>query len=163
MTFAKLFFSVAVILFFQSCYTPQEKARNYNNEMVLVLNEAGLIMQQLDESLLNQTDIKSRFEKANEKVDSCKMAITEIGLYEKDTTLVYPAKRILDTYSKLLSKQYSDLVKFHTLPASEISFELVDSTRVLRMEIQNESTFVQRDFENAQQSFADRYFLRLIE
>jgi hypothetical protein len=163
MSNANLFFSFVLVLVFLSCDTPQERARNYNNEIVLVLTEAGLVMQQLDESLLNQIEINNRFEGAKKKVDSCQKVLNEIGLYEKDTTLVYPANRVIEVYQKLLSTQYRDLVQFHTLPSSDITFDLVDSTRVLRMEIQNESTFVQRDFENAQQSFADRYTLKLVE
>lgn len=163
MSNANVFFSLVLTLVFLSCDTPQERARNYNNEIVLVLTEAGLVMQQLDESLLNQIEINNRFEGAKNKVDSCQEVLNEIGLYEKDTTLVYPARRVIEVYHKLLATQYRDLVQFHTLPSSDITFDLVDSTRVLRMEIQNESTFVQRDFENAQQSFADRYVLKLVE
>jgi hypothetical protein len=163
MSKANLFFSLVLTLVFLACDTPQERARNYNNEIVLVLTEAGLVMQQLDESLLNQIEINNRFEGAKKKVDSCKKVLAEIGLYEKDTTLVNPAKRVIEVYHELLATQYRDLVQFHTLPSSDITFDLVDSTRVLRMEIQNESTFVQRDFENAQQSFADRYVLKLVE
>ncbi len=163
MSKANLFFSLVLTLVFLACDTPQERARNYNNEIVLVLTEAGLVMQQLDESLLNQIEINNRFEGAKKKVDSCQEVLNEIGLYEKDTTLVYPARRVIEVYHKLLATQYRDLVQFHTLPSSDITFDLVDSTRVLRMEIQNESTFVQRDFENAQQSFADRYVLKLVE
>jgi len=154
---------IVVVVSLFSCATPQEKARNYNNEVVLILTEAGVAMNRLDEALLNQNSVNMYFDQAKKKADSCLFALNEIGLYEEDTTLIHPAKRIINIYNKLLSRQYVDLVQFHTLPAEKITFDVVDSTRVLRMEIQNESTFVQRDFENAQQSFADRYTLKLVE
>ena len=47
MSNANLFFSFVLVLVLLGCDTPQEKARNYNNEIVLVLTEEGLVMQQL--------------------------------------------------------------------------------------------------------------------
>jgi hypothetical protein len=84
-----------------------------------------------------------------------------LGAYKGDTLLVNPAKRVLQVYDQLLNHEYNTLRAFHLLPASEVTFSVTDSCKVLRMFVQNESTFAQQDFENAQQSFADRYHLDL--
>jgi hypothetical protein len=155
--------SIGIWLVFSGCETQQEKVRDYNNKIVLVLTDAGLRMQKLDEALFQNSRISEQYQLAKQKADSCSSALNEIGLYNKDTTLINPAKKVIDTYQDLLKNEYQTLVQFHTSPQNEVTFEWVDSTRVLRMNVQNKSTFVQLDFENAQQSFADRYLLHLIE
>jgi hypothetical protein len=157
-----LFFSVCVSLLL-ACSSPEEKARDYNNQIVEALTDASLSVEKFESSLVNQKDIQASYDDAKKHVQTNFERLNGMGDYHGDTLLFNPAKRVLQVYDKLLNNEYNTLRAFHLLPAHEITFAITDSCKVLRMFVQNEATFVQQDFENAQQSFADRYHLELTD
>ena len=153
-----LFASASVLV---ACASPEEKARDYNNQVVDAVTDASLSIEKFESSLVQLKDIQSSYDDAKKHLQTNAEVLNGLGDYNGDTLLVNPAKRVLQVYDQLLNHEYNSLRQFHLLPANEVTFAVTDSCKVLRMFVQNESTFVQQDFENAQQSFADRYNLLL--
>ena len=167
MTGAIFFYSrmagIALLLSFVSCATDQEKARDYNNKITIELETCGVAIFQMEEQLGQPKNLNEFYTKAESTLNTAKENLTEIGNFKEDTLLVNPALRTVGKFQEILSTYYKPLCNLHQLPPDQISFETTDSCRVLRMFIQNESVFTQQDFENAQQSFADKYKLDLTE
>jgi hypothetical protein len=167
MTGAHNFYSriagIALLLSFVSCSTDQEKAREYNNKITVELETCGIAIFQLEEQLGQPKNLNEFYTKAESTLNTAKENLTEIGNFKEDTLLVNPALRTVGKFQEILSTYYKPLCNLHQLPQEQISFATTDSCRVLRMFIQNESVFTQQDFENAQQSFADKYKLDLTE
>jgi hypothetical protein len=167
MTGAHNFYSriagIALLLSFVSCSTDQEKAREYNNKITVELETCGVAIFQLEEHLGQPQNLNEFYTKAESTLNTAKENLTEIGNFKEDTLLVNPALRTVGKFQEILSTYYKPLCNLHQLPQEQISFATTDSCRVLRMFIQNESVFTQQDFENAQQSFADKYKLDLTE
>jgi len=159
--FLYILFYTACVSLFLGCASPEEKARDYNNQVVDAVTDASLSVEKFESSLVNQKDIQASYDDAKKHLQTNLERLNDMGDYQGDTLLVNPAKRVLQVYDKLMNNEYNTLRAFHLLPSAEISFAITDSCKVLRMFVQNESTFVQQDFENAQQSFADRYGLDL--
>jgi hypothetical protein len=154
---------IALLLFTSSCATDQEKARDYNNKITIELETCGVAIFQLEEQLGQPLNLNEFYTKAESTLSTAKENLTEIGNFKEDTLLVNPALRTIGKFQEILSAYYKPLCNLHQLPQEQISFATTDSCRVLRMFIQNESVFTQQDFENAQQSFADKYKLDLTE
>ena len=167
MTGVNFFYSriagLAMLLTFVSCATDQEKARDYNNKITIELETCGVAIFQLEEQLGQPQNLTDFYSKAENTLSSSKEKLNEIGTFKEDTLLVNPALRTVEKFQEILSTYYKPLCNLHQLPQEQISFATTDSCRVLRMFIQNESVFTQQDFENAQQSFADKYKLDLTE
>lgn len=154
---------LAILLSLASCATDQEKARDYNNKITVELETCGVAISQLEEQLGQPQNLTEFYSKAETTLGSAKENMTDIGTFKEDTLLVNPAFRTIEKFQEILSTYYKPLCNLHQLPQEQISFATTDSCRVLRMFIQNESVFTQQDFENAQQSFADKYKLDLTE
>lgn len=154
---------IALLLSFASCATEQEKARDYNNKITAEIETCGVSIFQLEEQLVQPQNLNEYYSKAESTLNTAKENLTEIGTFKEDTLLVNPAIRTVEKFQEILSTYYKPLCNLHQLPPEQISFETTDSCRVLRMFIQNEAVFTQQDFENAQQSFADKYKLDLTE
>ena len=154
---------IALLLSAVSCATDQEKARDYNNKIAIELEICGVAIFQLEEQLGQPQNLNEFYTKAESTLNTAKENLTEIGNFKEDTLLVNPALRTVGEFQEILSTYYKPLCNLHQLPQEQISFATTDSCRVLRMFIQNESVFTQQDFENAQQSFADKYKLDLSE
>lgn len=154
---------IALLLSLFSCTTDQEKARDYNNKITIELEVCGVAIFQLEEQLSQPQNLNEFYFKAESTLNAAIDNLNEIGTFKDDTLLINPAVRTVEKFQEILSIYYKPLCNLHQLPAEEISFATTDSCRVLRMFIQNESVFTQQDFENAQQSFADRYNLDLTE
>jgi hypothetical protein len=154
---------IALLLSTVSCATDQEKARDYNNKITVELETCGVAIFQLEEQLGQPQNLNEFYSKAESTLSTAKENLNEIGKFKDDTLLVNPALRTIGKFQEILSTYYKPLCNLHQLPQEQISFETTDSCRVLRMFIQNESVFTQQDFENAQQSFADKYKLDLTE
>ena len=154
---------IALLLAAVSCATDQEKARDYNNKITVELETCGVAIFQLEEQLGQPHNLNEFYTKAESTLSTAKENLTEIGNFKEDTLLVKPALRTIEKFQEILSSYYKPLCNLHQLPQEQISFGTTDSCRVLRMFIQNESVFTQQDFENAQQSFADKYKLDLTE
>lgn len=154
---------IALLLSAVSCATDQEKARDYNNKITVELETCGVAIFQLEEQLGQPQNLNKFYSNAETALSSAKESLNEIGTFKEDTLLVNPAIRTVEKLQEILSAYYKPLCNLHQLPQEQISFETTDSCRVLRMFIQNESVFTQQDFENAQQSFADKYKLDLTE
>ena len=167
MTGANFFYSritgLAMLLTLVSCATDQEKARDYNNKITIELETCGVAIFQLEEQLGQPQNLNEFYSKAETTLNSAKENLNEIGTFKEDTLLVNPAIRTVEKFQEILFTYYKPLCNLHQLPQEQISFATTDSCRVLRMFIQNESVFTQQDFENAQQSFADKYKLDLTE
>ena len=167
MTRAYAFYSriagTALLLSLVSCATDQERARDYNNKITLELETCGVAIFQLEEQLGQPQNLKEFYSKAESTLNTAKDNLNEIGTFKDDTLLINPAIRTVEKFKEILSNYYKPLCNLHQLPQEQISFATTDSCRVLRMFIQNESVFTQQDFENAQQSFADKYKLDLTE
>jgi hypothetical protein len=154
---------IAIMLSIASCASDQEKAREYNNKITVELETCGVAIFQLEEQLGQPENLNEFYSKAESTLNTAKENLTEIGNFKDDTLLVNPALRTVGKFQEILSNYYKPLCNLHQLPQEQISFATTDSCRVLRMFIQNESVFTQQDFENAQQSFADKYKLDLTE
>jgi len=154
---------IALLLSAVSCATDQEKARDYNNKIAIELEICGVAIFQLEEQLGQPQNLNEFYTKAESTLNTAKENLTEIGNFKEDTLLVNPALRTVGEFQEILSTYYKPLCNLHQLPQEQISFGTTDSCRVLRMFIQNETVFTQQDFENAQQSFADKYKLDLTE
>jgi hypothetical protein len=154
---------IALLLSAVSCATDQEKARDYNNKITVELETCGVAVFQLEEQLGQPQNLNEFYSKAESTLNTAKENLTEIGNFKEDTILVNPALRTVGEFQEILSTYYKPLCNLHQLQQEQISFATTDSCRVLRMFIQNESVFTQQDFENAQQSFADKYKLDLTE
>lgn len=154
---------LAILLSLASCATDQEKARDYNNKITVELETCGVAISQLEEQLGQPQNLTEFYSKAETTLGSVKENLTDIGTFKEDTLLLNPAIRTVEKFQEILSTYYKPLCNLHQLPQEQISFATTDSCRVLRMFIQNESVFTQQDFENAQQSFADKYKLDLTE
>ncbi len=154
---------IALLLSTASCATDQEKARDYNNKITVELETCGVAIFQLEEQLGQPHNLNEFYTKAESTLSTAKENLTEIGNFKEDTLLVKPALRTIEKFQEILYSYYKPLCNLHQLPQEQISFGTTDSCRVLRMFIQNESVFTQQDFENAQQSFADKYKLDLTE
>jgi hypothetical protein len=167
MTGANFFYSriagIALLLSAVSCATDQEKARDYNNQITAELETCGVAIFQLEEQLGQPQNLTEFYSKAETTLSTAKENLTEIGTFKEDTLLLNPALRTVGKFQEILTAYYKPLCNLHQLPQEQISFATTDSCRVLRMFIQNESVFTQQDFENAQQSFADKYKLDLTE
>ena len=154
---------IALLLAAVSCATDQEKARDYNNKITIELETCGVAIFQLEEQLGQPQNLNEFYTKTESTLNSAKENLAEIGNFREVTLLVNPAIRTVEKFQEILSTYYKPLCNLHQLPQEQISFATTDSCRVLRMFIQNESVFTQQDFENAQQSFADKYKLDLTE
>lgn len=154
---------IALLLSAVSCATDQEKARDYNNKITVELETCGVAIFQLEEQLGQPQNLNEFYSQAETTLMTAKEKLTEIGNFKDDTLLVNPALRTVGKFQEILSTYYKPLCNLHQLPQEQISFATTDSCRVIRMFIQNESVFTQQDFENAQQSFADKYKLDLTE
>ena len=154
---------IALLLSAVSCATDQEKARDYTNKITIELETCGVAIFQLEEQLGQPQNLNEFYTKAESTLNTAKENLTEIGNFKEDTLLVNPALRTVGEFQEILSTYYKPLCNLHQLPQEQISFGTTDSCRVLRMFIQNETVFTQQDFENAQQSFADKYKLDLTE
>ena len=161
--FQKRIIGITLLLSLVSCATDQEKARDYNNKITVELETCGVAIFQLEEQLGQPQNLNKFYSKAESTLNTAKENLTEIGNFKGDTLLVNPALRTVEKFQEILSNYYKPLCNLHQLPQEQISFATTDSCRVLRMFIQNESVFTQQDFENAQQSFADKYKLDLTE
>ena len=161
--FQKRIVGITLLLSLVSCATDQEKARVYNNKITIELETCGGAIFQLEEQLGQPQNLNEFYSKAETTLNSAKENLNEIGNFKEDTLLVNPALRTVEKFQEILSTYYKPLCNLHQLPQEQISFATTDSCRVLRMFIQNESVFTQQDFENAQQSFADKYKLDLTE
>ena len=161
--FQKRIVGITLLLFLVSCATDQEKARDYNNKITIELETCGVAIFQLEEQLGQPQNLNEFYTKTESTLNSAKENLAEIGNFREDTLLVNPAIRTVEKFQEILSTYYKPLCNLHQLPQEQISFATTDSCRVLRMFIQNESVFTQQDFENAQQSFADKYKLDLNE
>ena len=161
--FYNRFSTLALLFALSSCATDQEKARDYNNKITAELETCGVAIFQLEEQLGQPKNLNEFYTKAETTLSTAKENLTEIGTYKDDTLLLNPALRTVQKFQEILSVYYKPLCNLHQLPQEQISFATTDSCRVLRMFIQNESVFTQQDFENAQQSFADKYKLDLTE
>jgi hypothetical protein len=161
--FQKRIIGITLLLSLVSCATDQEKARDYNNKITVELETCGVAIFQLEEQLGQPQNLNEFYSKAESTLNTAKENLTEIGNFKEDTLRVNPAIRTVEKFQEILSTYYKPLCNLHQLPQEQISFATTDSCRVLRMFIQNESVFTQQDFENAQQSFADKYKLDLTE
>ena len=161
--FQKRIVGITLLLSLVSCATDQEKARDYNNKITIELETCAVAIFQLEEQLGQPQNLNEFYTKTESTLNSAKENLAEIGNFREDTLLVNPAIRTVEKFQEILSTYYKPLCNLHQLPQEQISFETTDSCRVLRMFIQNESVFTQQDFENAQQSFADKYKLDLNE
>lgn len=146
-----------------ACSSPEEKARDYNNDVVQAVSDASLALERYEQSLVNIQGVQESYDEAKSHLVTDRKQLEELGTFKDDTLLIHPALRVISTYEKLLANEYNTLRVFHLLAPTDITFQVTDSCKVLRMFVQNETTFTQQDFENAQQSFADRYHLELTE
>lgn len=161
--FCKRLSVIVLLLALCSCATDQEKARDYNNKITAELETCGVAIFQLEEQLAQPQNLTALFTQTETTLNTSKENLTKLGAFKEDTLLVNPALRTIVKFQEILATYYKPLCNLHQLPQEKISFATTDSCRVLRMFIQNESVFAQQDFENAQQSFADKYQLDITE